>query len=126
MKYRLMTNSHFFALKGQTLSRLKINDDSVSITSNVGRYEISHSQDCCESVGVVKVEGRPEDILNSPIVMAEEDSDEIPGWQYSDGSHTWTSFYLKAENGASVKFWFLGESNGYYNESVNFYEVKNS
>ncbi len=115
--------ANFFELQGQTIRAINVAEDdkSVSITTDQFVYDITHEQDCCEYVRIVKVEGKPEDILNSPIAMAEEDSDEIPGYKYSysDDSHTWTSFYLKAENGASVKIWFLGESNGYYSESVN-------
>ena len=112
--------ANFFELQGQTIRAIDVaeGDGSVSITTDQFVYDITHEQDCCESVSIVKVEGKSGDLLNRSIVMAEEDSDEIPGWKYCDGSHTWTSFYLKAENGASVKIWFLGESNGYYSESV--------
>ena len=40
---------------------------------------------------------------------------------YND-SHTWTKYVLKTES-ASLEFWFLGDSNGYYNESVSIKKI---
>ena len=115
---------NFFELRGQTLTKLDIDIDDVRIETLSAKYLLTHQQDCCESVTVVKVEGDPVSILNSPIILAEEDSDEIPNWEhYYDSSHTWTSFRLVAENGKEVKFWFLGQSNGYYSESVDFCKI---
>ena len=109
----------FHSLIGQTITELSTGDDT-HITTNTGKYIIFHSQDCCERVGLEKVIGNIDDVLNSPITLAEEDSQD-PDW-YTEKfweSHTWSAFYLETEKGR-VELWFLGQSNGYYGESMTF------
>lgn len=123
-----MKDAHFFALSGETISEISKIDmygEHISIQTESGKkFYMAHLQDCCESVRIVEVKGDPQALVGSPIVLAEEDSDEPPGWpqeKYDEyGTHTWTSFRLVAENGAECKIWWLGESNGYYSESVSF------
>lgn len=119
-----MKNNNFFELKGQIITKIKADSLDVLIeTASGNKYKIYHSQDCCESVDVHKTIGNAEDILNQEITLAEEDSKE-PGWykeEYCE-SHTWTSFYLETSKGR-FEIWILGESNGYYSESVAFEKI---
>lgn len=86
-------------------------------------YRLYHSQDCCESVVVEDVCGDPADLIGSPIVQAEESSntDPIEGHKCHD-SFTWTFYRLSTAKGQVVIRW-LGESNGYYSESVDFVQL---
>lgn len=95
-------------------------------TTDGRKFAMDHSQDCCESVKLYDVVGDVEDLINNPILQAEEvissDSNEVRGAEIYD-SFTWT-FYKLATIKGSVTLRWLGESNGYYSESVSFYEVK--
>lgn len=115
-----MTND-FFTLKGQIVRKIiALNGDSLKIVTDKYKYYLYHQQDCCEYVRLVDVIGDVDNILNEEIIFAEEDGGaNDPDW-YSDNyndSHTWTKFVLATKN-ANVEFWFLGESNGYYGESI--------
>ncbi len=115
-----MTND-FFTLKGQIVRKIQaLNEYSLCILTDKYRYDLYHEQDCCEYVRLVNVIGDIDNILNEEIIFAEEDGGaNDPDWygDYYNDSHTWTKFVLGTKN-ANVEFWFLGESNGYYGESV--------
>nr|WP_017154536.1 hypothetical protein [Bacillus bingmayongensis] len=80
-----------------------------------------HEQDCCESVGIEDIIGDLEDLIGSPITMAEEISQDGPENDW--GSSTWTFYKLATIKGYVTLRW-LGESNGYYSESVSFVQVE--
>jgi hypothetical protein len=118
---RKMTND-FFTLKGQTIRKIiALNTGSVKIFTDKYKYHLYHEQDCCEYVRLVKIIGDIDNILNEEIIFAEEDGGaNDPDWHTDynyDDSHTWTKYVLKTKNN-SLEFWFLGESNGYYGESI--------
>lgn len=121
MLARKMTND-FFTLKGQTIRKIiALNTGSLKIFTDKYKYHLYHEQDCCENVKLVDVIGDVDNILNEEIIFAEEDGGaKDPDWATDydyDYSHTWTKFVLATKNG-NVEFWFLGESNGYYSESI--------
>jgi hypothetical protein len=92
-----------------------LGDNEVRFESSDGRvFRLYHSQDCCENVDVEDICGDIEDLVGAPILMAEESTSED-----SDGceSKTWT-FYKFATMKGYVTIRWLGESNGYYSESV--------
>lgn len=119
----------FSILKGKTITKiegLEIDSDNIFFeTSDGSRYHMYHPQDCCESVLIDDVCGDINDILNSPILLAEEvTSNENPegiekGYQES---FTWTFYRLSTFKGDITIRWY-GESNGWYSESVDFYEI---
>ena len=116
-----MTND-FFTLKGQIVRKIQaLNEYSLCILTDKYRYDLYHEQDCCEYVRLVKIIGDIDNILNEEIIFAEEDGGaNDPDWHTDynyDDSHTWTKYVLKTKNN-SLEFWFLGESNGYYSESI--------
>lgn len=75
-----------------------------------------HSRDCCETVSIVQVDGDAEDLLDSPLLMAEiVSSDDAPAPEYHD-SYTWTFVKFGTVKGYVTVRW-LGESNGYYGET---------
>jgi hypothetical protein len=79
-----------------------------------------HQQDCCEIVTIEDVNGDWDDLLGHPLLVAEEREGSDPeGFEPSDDSRTWTFYTFRSIKG-SVDVRWLGESNGYYSESVDF------
>lgn len=96
-------------------------DDEIVFTTTDGqRYRLFHWQDCCESVGIEDVVGDLDDLIGSPILMAEEasNSSDEPKEEWHD-SYTWTFYKLATVKGYVTIRWY-GTSNGYYSESVSF------
>lgn len=121
MRYTTITD-----LMGKTLtSATKESEDRIVFLTDEGeKYCMYHSQDCCENVYIEDICGDLEDLIGSPILRAEErESGDWPGEvaepEYRPESFTWT-FYELATNKGSVTIRWLGESNGYYSESVYF------
>ena len=85
------------------------------------RYVFFHSQDCCESVRIEDITGDLSDLEGVELLKAEETHnlfDMIKSIdQELDESGTWT-FYKFATRKGYVDVRWLGESNGYYSESV--------
>lgn len=116
-------------LLGQTLASVEATEDEVLFTTAEGRkYKLYHGQDCCESVYIESIVGDLDNLIGSPITLAEEaESIENPPdakpetIEYQD-SFTWT-FYKLATVKGYVDIRFYGESNGYYSESVYFKEI---
>ena len=119
-----MNYANFFELKGKTITSIDgINsDDSDTIitTSDGSIYTLTHIQDCCEHVRVYGTVGNIDDVLNVEVIAAEEDcpmdNPNYPDYKAYD-SATWTQFRIVTNKG-TFEIWWLGESNGYYGESV--------
>lgn len=80
-----------------------------------------HEQDCCEDARVEDVCGDWEDLLNSPIVVAEapsiEDFPAPDGYEADFDSYTWTFYKLDTVKGGVTIRW-LEYSNGCCSEEV--------
>ncbi len=116
-------------LLGKTFLRVLVSDSEEMIqfiTTDGFVYEMYHDQDCCESVSIDDINGDLDDLVGSPILMADESSscdtnlDGTPLENY-DGSCTWT-FYRFATIKGYVDIRWYGTSNGYYSESVSIYK----
>ena len=91
-------------------------------TANGERFMFAHSQDCCESVDINDIVGDLQDLCGSPMLLAEEVQGETPV-DFEEEYHesvTWT-FYKFATRKGYVDVRWLGESNGYYSESVDLF-----
>ena len=114
-------------LKNSTLTAVDISEDKEKIiftTSDNRKFRMFHEQGCCERVRVEDIDGELSDLIGSPILVAEEttNNDLYNGMPENPESFTWTFYRLATIKGFVVIRW-LGESNGYYSESVDFIEL---
>ncbi|MGF2767957.1 DUF7448 domain-containing protein [Bacillus cereus] len=112
----------FDILKGKVLTDIKqdVPDELLFHTSDGEVYKMYHEQNCCESVGIEEIIGDLSDLIGSPITMAEEVTQD--GEENDWGTSTWTFYKLATIKGYVTLRW-LGESNGYYSESVDFVKI---
>lgn len=120
----------FETMLGMTVTAIRgheIGSETLTFETSEGRrFQLHYYPDCCASCSLNDVAGDFADLIGYPLVQAEEVSnagqDPKPS-EYAD-SWTWT-FYKLATVKGSVTLRWLGESNGYYSESVTFEEVTN-
>lgn len=110
-------------LLGKTLSDIiKSEEVIIFIVSGDEKYMMYHRQDCCERVFIEDIEGDLNDIIGSPILQATESTnseDRNLGRIKPSYCFTWTFYKIATVKGYVTIRW-LGESNGYYSESVDF------
>ena len=120
----------FSTMVGKTLVSIVKNSDDDELlfeTTDGEKYRMYHSQNCCESVTIDDICGDLEDLIGSPILVAEEaisegkNPDGVPVPDYQD-SFTWTFYKIDTAKGGVTIRWY-GDSNGYYSESVDFEKV---
>jgi len=124
----------FEDLKGKTLILIEVNKDEDEITYKTDddeQYTSYHDQDCCEIVCIEDICGDLDNLLDSPILIAEERvnhdanekkvKDSLHWSNYN--SFTWTFYELATIKGSVTIRWY-GSSNGYYSESVDFKKEK--
>jgi hypothetical protein len=100
-------------LVGKTFTKV----DGYDFVCEEGTFRFYHEQDCCENVDIYDIVGDLQDLVGTPILMAEEVEGESPVDYECHESCTWT-FYKFATIKGYVDIRWLGESNGYYSESV--------
>ena len=108
-------------MRGKVFTRVtgSIGGDALVFENATERFVFFHYQDCCESVDINDIVGDLEDLCGEPLLIAEEVSGETPV-DFEEEYHesvTWT-FYKFATRKGYVDVRWLGESNGYYSESV--------
>ncbi len=118
-------NAKLEDLIGNTMVNVERYNEEIIFTTDKGRkYKLYHDQDCCENVGIEDINGELSDLIGDPILMAEEVTNEnepcLPD-NVSSESYTWT-FYKFATIKGYITIRWLGTSNGYYSERVDFCE----
>ena len=118
----------FSDLLGKTLSDVE-NDQNEELifTCNDGtKYKLYHSWSCCEKVMIDDIIGNINDLIGEPILISEEssskDDNSVREYTGDSSSFTWT-FYKLATRKGYVDIRWLGESTGYYSESVDFTQI---
>lgn len=125
----------FEFLLGKTLIKINATEDTIRFYTEDQVYILMHDQDCCEKVYIESITGDLDDLIGSPILLAEEVSNHwtasndtkvlhalMPNEALSphDESWTWTFYKLGTVKGYVDIRWY-GNSNGYYSESVSFH-----
>lgn len=93
-------------------------DEMCFIQATGDKYKFYHDQNCCENVYIESIDGDINDLVGTPITMAEEScrsAEDDECWE----SGTWTFYRFATVKGYVTVRW-LGTSNGYYSESVDF------
>lgn len=114
-----LPNTTIDVLIGQTLSKVDVQDNELTFyVDNKPAFWSYHMQDCCESVTLMNTMGNIDDIVGTPIISVCQEIFDGPEPEDAD-HYTWTAQTIETEKG-SVRFEWLGESNGYYSEDVHF------
>lgn len=117
-----MINSEFSKIKGKTLIDIRVGDNYIEFYTKDGIafYQTPSDgspNDCY--VFISDINGDLNDLINTPILRAEEKTnvnlDEF------DSDFTWT-FYTLATIKGFVDITWKGSSNGFYSETPDFYE----
>ena len=106
---------------GRVFTRVSggVGDGELVFENDTERFVFFHYQGCCESVDINDIVGDLEDLVGEPLLIAEEVEGSVPidfEDKYTE-SYTFT-FYKFATRKGYVDVRWLGESNGYYSESV--------
>lgn len=127
-----MTNlivEDFDVMLGKTIESIdgKVGDDVMDFFAEDGTiFKFIYYPDCCASCNIIDIIGDLSDLLNSPILEAQQITSENyknkGDYQPSD-SYTWSFYRFSTVQGTVTVRW-LGESNGYYSESVDFKVIK--
>lgn len=117
---------------GETITKINttgIGDNTIEFECASGYlFRMLHEQDCCESVTIDDIVGNLDDLIGSPVTLAEEstsdnnNSDKHGPQDEYDESYTWTFYRLATVKGFVDIKWY-GTSNGYYSESVSFLRI---
>lgn len=105
---------------GETLVSVEVSEDYVVMRTNDEDYfyGMQHYQECCESVWLEDVNGDVDDLVGTPILLAEKVTQEV-----EDKDGTWTFIKLGTIKG-TVTFRWCGVSNGYYSEDADIGKIK--
>jgi hypothetical protein len=124
-------------LLGLTLIRIErdLHDEEIRFhaidTRAGGRsriFKMWYEPDCCASCSVEDIAGDFDDLIGTPVLMAEEVSSREPPEPrvgedfYRDDSETWTFYKIATIKGGVTIRWY-GSSNGYYSEVASFAEI---
>ena len=117
-----VSTSKFEQLQGMTITAVvyKETNESLLIHLNTHVLEMIHHQECCESVYLADVVGSFEDLIGYPLLEVSESIVDIG----SEDISSTASYYNFRTVKASVQLRWVGESNGYYSETVDCYLYK--
>ena len=113
-------------MKGQVFTKVYVTDSKHEMIFENDEFIFTfyHEDDCCESVYVDDITGDLDDLVGKPLDIVEvaRHEDTMPqgmDLKKPEDSFTWTFYKF-----ATIKGWvdvrWLGESNGYYSEEVDF------
>lgn len=109
-------------LLGKIIKKIDITlpgNEMIFTCSDNTKYKFFHYQDCCENVYIADIDGDLNDLIDLPLLSAQEISQNKND---GDNSATWTFYKFSTTRGFVTIRW-IGESNGYYSESVDIEEI---
>jgi len=114
---------NFNVLEGEVLTKVEETTDVsgdvlIFHTQSGNRYRMKHHQECCEQVWLEDKNGKFDDIVGDRILSAYKAEHQ----SVNDGCCTWTFFIIATIKHVLTLRW-IGESNGYYSEDVEFEEI---
>ena len=91
------------------------------------QFLFGHDQDCCEKIYIFDFKGDLQTLKNKKLISVEKIvwGDKLPddvNYKPYD-SFTWTEIVFKTTEETVISRW-IGESNGYYSESVDLFQLK--
>lgn len=106
-------------IQGMTITAVvyKKTNESLLIHLNTHVLEMIHHQDRCESVYLADVVGEFEDLIGYPLIEVSESTVDTG----NDDMSSTASYYNFKTVKASVQLRWVGESTGYYSETVDCY-----
>lgn len=116
-----MPDAPLASMVGKTIVKI-VNKDNLELVfkcEDGSMYLMYHEQDCCEDVHLEEIIGDLNDLLGHPVLVFDE---RVNPPEVDAKGCTWT-FYIISTIGGTVTLRWLGESNGYYSESVSFIEL---
>ena len=118
----------FETLNGKTITALDGAEEGSEATvftcDDGSSYRMYHKQECCEDVRLEEIAGDPKAIVGQEVLAAFESTNREEEARPSPWSESWTwTFYTVRTMTHTVVFRWLGESSGYYSESVEFRQV---
>ena len=107
-------------IQGMTITSVVYKEDAESLLIHLNTHvlEMMHHQDCCESVYLADVVGSFEDLIGYPLLEVSESIVNIESAEYESAT---ASYYNFKTVKANVQLRWVGESNGYYSETVDCY-----
>ena len=98
-------------LIGQTVWEITQTDDMMIFVTTAAKYTLFHSQDCCEGVYIEDVSGDTNDLLFSPLTLAECVTEDNASAECGQ----WTFYKFATIRGYVTVRWY-----GYYSVDVSF------
>ena len=104
-------------LKGMTITAVIYNtdDESLWIHLNTHVLQMTHFQDCCETVHLADVVGNFEDLIGYPLLEVSESIVDITS---ANAESSTASYYNFKTLKSTVQLRWVGESNGCYSETI--------
>jgi hypothetical protein len=127
MDIELIRRRHveFSDLVGEVLDAVDIDreENQILLTTRSGRkFLVYHEQDCCETVAISTQDGSFDNLIGKPIVEARDFAVDTGESEGDYDSQTTTTLVFRVDDQTVISRW-IGDSNGYYSESVDIAEL---
>lgn len=122
--------AEFNELVGEKIVKVDVDrggyEDAITFYCESGlEFYMGHMQDCCESVRIEDIDNDIDKLVGNTIIQAEETISS--GNEDDEGCYescTWTFYKITDSDANYYTIRWLGESNGYYSETVDIRKSK--
>ena len=127
MDIELIRRRHveFSDLVGEVLDAVDIDreENQILLTTRSGRkFLVYHEQDCCETVAISDQDGNFDNLIGKPLIEARDFAVDTGETESDYDSQTTTTLVFRVDDQTVISRW-IGDSNGYYSESVDIAEL---